>query len=139
MNGKLRLPVFIVLCVLLLSVLILIFVAVQKVTEIPTWSLFHPYVVLLMFSFGFIDRFGPERFNKRFYERLFSLPQRDKAIFGIGIAVFIFLGLAEPYVFNGLSSYQGIGLQLMNLLIWFGFTKLFGSQELNNFFWGIKT
>lgn len=139
MNRKLPLPVFIVLNILLFAVLVFIVFTVQKNTEIPNWSLFHLFGTLIIFAFGFMDKFAPERYNKRFYERLFSLTQRDKLILGIGIIVYIFLGLTEPCIFKGLSDYQGAGLLVMNTLIWFGFTKLFGSQELNNFFWGIRT
>jgi hypothetical protein len=139
MNVKLPLPVLIVLYVFVCALLVLVFALVRKITELPGWSLFHPLGVLMIFIFGFIDRFGPESRNKKFYERLFSLSQRDKAIFGVGTVVYIFLGLAEPYIFKRLSDYQDVGLLVMNFLIWFGFTKLFGSRELNNFFWGIKT
>jgi hypothetical protein len=136
MNQKLPLPIFIVLYIFVFAILTLVGTLVLIRTEIPGWSLFHPLGVVVIFVIGFIDRFGPESRNKKFYEKLFSLTQRDKAIFGTGTVIYIFLGLAEPYIFKGLSDYQGIGLSLVNLLIWFGFTKLFGSQELGKFFVG---
>jgi hypothetical protein len=136
MNVKLPLPAFIVLYIFVFVIFILVGTFVLISTEIPGWSLLHPLGVLTIFIIGFIDRFGPESRNKKFYERLFSLTQRDKAIFGVGTVIYIFLGLAEPYIFTGLPDYQGIGLSLVNLLIWFGFTKLFGSQELGKFFVG---